>query len=65
MALPTVTSLIVLLGAAVLATRDRVHELEHVQRDGNSIAGLERLIVALAGERSEVAASLLPVSFTG
>ena len=65
MALPTVTSLIVLLGAAVLATRDRVHELEHVQRDGNSIAGLERLIIALAGERSEVAASLLPVSFTG
>ena len=46
----------------MLVTRDQVHELEQVQRDGNSIAGLERLIVALAGEGREVAASLLPES---
>jgi signal transduction histidine kinase/CheY-like chemotaxis protein len=62
---PTIGSLIVLLGGAVWATRERVQKLEEVQRQGNSIAGLERLIVALAGESREVAASLLPVSTTG
>jgi signal transduction histidine kinase/DNA-binding response OmpR family regulator len=65
LALPLNASLIVLLGGAVWATRERVHKLEHLQRDGNSIAGLERLIVALAGESREVAASLLPVDATG
>jgi signal transduction histidine kinase/DNA-binding response OmpR family regulator len=65
LALPLNASLIVLLGGAVWATRERVQELEHVQRDGNSIAGLERLIVALAGESREIAASLLPISATG
>ena len=65
LALPLLGSLIVLLGGAVLATRERVQELGHLQRDGNSIAGLERLIVALAGESREIAASLLPISATG
>ena len=64
-AFPLVGSLIALLGGAVWATRERVQELEHVQRDGNSIAGLERLMVALAGESREMSASLLPVSGTG
>jgi len=65
LALPLLASKIVLLGGAVWATRERVQELGHVQRDGNSIAGLERLIVALAGESREMAASLLPLSATG
>ena len=65
LALPLLGSLIVLLGGAVWATRERILELEHLQRNGNSIAGLERLIVALAGESREVAASLLPLSVTG
>ena len=65
LALPLLGSLIVLLGGAVWATRERVQELGHLQRDGNSIAGLERLIVALAGESREIAASLLPISATG
>jgi signal transduction histidine kinase/DNA-binding response OmpR family regulator len=65
LALPLLGSLIVLLGGAVWATRERVQELGHLQRDGNSIAGLERLIVALAGESRETAASLLPISATG
>ena len=64
-AVPVVTSLIVLLSGAVWVTRERVQQLEQVQRDGNSIAGLDRLIVALAGESREMAASLLPVSATG
>ena len=64
-AVPVVTSLIVLLSGAVWVTRERVQQLERVQRDGNSIAGLDRLIVALAGESREMAASLLPVSATG
>jgi signal transduction histidine kinase/CheY-like chemotaxis protein len=65
MAFPITTSLIVLLGGAVWATRERVQALEHLQRDGNSISGLERLIVALAGESREVAASLVPVTLAG
>ncbi|HEX9129541.1 MAG TPA: hypothetical protein VF850_10285, partial [Gemmatimonadaceae bacterium] len=63
--MPLLGSLIVLLGGAVWATRERVQKLEHLQRDGNSIAGLERLIVALAGESREIAASLLPIAATG
>jgi len=65
LALPLNGTLIVLLGGAVWATRERIQGLEHLQRDGNSIAALERLIVALAGESREVAASLLPISATG
>ena len=65
LALPLNASLIALLGGAVWATRERVQDLEHLQRDGNAIAGLERLIVALAGESREIAASLLPISATG
>jgi signal transduction histidine kinase/CheY-like chemotaxis protein len=65
LALPVLFSLTVLLGGAVWVTRERVQELEHLQRDGNSIAGLERLIVALAGESREVAASLVPVTLAG
>ena len=65
LAFPLLGSLIVLLGGAVWATREQVHKLEHLQRDGNSIAGLERLIIALAGESRESAASLLPMSATG
>jgi hypothetical protein len=57
-------SLTILLGGAVLATRERVQELGQLQRDGNSIADLERLLVALAGESREMAASLLPISAT-
>ena len=64
LALPLLGSLIVLLGGAVLVTRERVQQLEHVHRDGNSISGLERLLVALAAESREMAASLLPVSAT-
>jgi len=64
-AFPLVGSLIALLGGAVWATRERVQELEQVQRDGNSIAGLERLTVALAAESREMSSSLLPVSATG
>jgi signal transduction histidine kinase len=65
LAFPLLGSLIVLLGGAVWATREQVHKLEHLQRDGNSIAALERLIIALAGESRESAASLLPMSATG
>jgi signal transduction histidine kinase/CheY-like chemotaxis protein len=65
LALPLNGTLIVLLGGAVWATRERIQELDQLQRDGNSIAGLERVIVALAGESREVAASLLPISATG
>ena len=65
LASPLLTSLIVLLGGAVWATRERVQELKQVQRDGNAIAGVERLIVALADESREVAASLIPISATG
>ncbi|HEX7595079.1 MAG TPA: histidine kinase dimerization/phospho-acceptor domain-containing protein, partial [Gemmatimonadaceae bacterium] len=65
LALPLLGSLIVLLGGAVWATREQVHKLEHLQRDGNAIAGLERLIIALAAESRESAASLLPMSATG
>jgi len=65
LALPLLGSLIVLLSGAVWATREQVHKLEHLQRDGNSIAGLERLIIALAAESRESAASLLPMSATG
>jgi signal transduction histidine kinase/DNA-binding response OmpR family regulator len=64
-AFPTIGSLIVLLGGAVWATRERVQELEQVQRAGNSIAALERLTIALAAEGREMSASLLPVSGTG
>jgi signal transduction histidine kinase/DNA-binding response OmpR family regulator len=65
LALPLNSSLFLLLGGAVLVTRERGQALGHLQRDGNSIAGLERLIVALAGESREVAASLLPISAVG
>ena len=65
LALPLFATKILLLGGAVWATRERVQKLEHLQRDGNSIAGLERLIVALAGESREIAASLLPIAATG
>ncbi|MGZ3502639.1 MAG: response regulator [Gemmatimonadaceae bacterium] len=65
LAAPLLGSLIVLLGGAVWATRQQVQKLEHLQRDGNSIAGLERLIIALAGESRESAASFLPMSATG
>jgi signal transduction histidine kinase/DNA-binding response OmpR family regulator len=65
LALPLNASLIALLGGAVWATREQVQKLEHLQRDGNSIAGLERVIVALAGESREIAASLLPIAATG
>src|SRR3954471_7625890 len=61
-ALPLLTMVLVLLGAAVLVTRDRVSELEQIQRDGTSIAALERLIVALAIEDREMVGSLLPIS---
>jgi signal transduction histidine kinase/DNA-binding response OmpR family regulator len=64
-AFPLIGSLIALLGGAVMVTRERILELEQVQRDGTSIAALERLIVALSGESREMSASLLPVSGTG
>jgi signal transduction histidine kinase/DNA-binding response OmpR family regulator len=64
-ALPLIGSLIVLLGGSVLITRERVQELEQAQRAGTSIADLERLIVALADESREMAASLIPVYATG
>jgi signal transduction histidine kinase/DNA-binding response OmpR family regulator len=57
MALPTITVLIVLLGGAVWATRQRVLELEQLKRDGGSITGLEHLIMALAVELREITAS--------
>jgi signal transduction histidine kinase/CheY-like chemotaxis protein len=58
MALPLVSVLIVLLGGAVWATRQRVGDLEQIKRDGASIAGMERLITALAEELRETAAYL-------
>jgi signal transduction histidine kinase/DNA-binding response OmpR family regulator len=64
-AFPLIGSLIVLLGGSVLITRERVQELGQAQRAGTSIADLERLIVALAAENREMAASLVPVSATG
>jgi HAMP domain-containing protein len=64
-AFPLIGSLIVLLGGSVLITRERVQELGQAQRAGTSIADLERLIVALAAESREMAASLVPVSATG
>ena len=64
-AFPLIGSLIVLLGGSVLITRERVQELGQAQRAGTSIADLERLIIALAAESREMAASLLPVSAIG
>ena len=64
-ALPLIGSLIVLLAGSVMITRERVQELEEAQRAGTSIADLERLIVALAGEGREMGASLIPVAATG
>src|SRR3954465_5251410 len=61
-ALPLLTMVLVLLGAAVMVTRDRVGELEQIQRDGTSIAALQRLIVGLAIEDREMVGSLLPIS---
>jgi signal transduction histidine kinase/DNA-binding response OmpR family regulator len=58
LALPTITVLIVLLGGAVWATRQRVVELEQLKRDGGSLTGLQHLITALAAEVRETAASL-------
>jgi len=58
LALPTTTILMVLLGGAVWGTRQRVKELEQLKQDGVSIAGLERLTMALAVELRETAASL-------
>ena len=49
-----------LLAGAVWATRQRVVELEHLKRDGASVAALERVIIALAEELRETAASLAP-----
>jgi signal transduction histidine kinase/CheY-like chemotaxis protein len=65
LAFPTIAMLIVLLGGAVWATRQRVQDLGQLQLDGISIAALERLVVALAVETREVAASLVPVSGSG
>ena len=60
LALPTTAVLLLLLGGAVWGTRQRVQELEHLKLNGASIAGLERLIMALAVELRETAASLAP-----
>ena len=49
-----------LLGGAVWGTRQRVDELEQLKHDGASIAGLERLIMALAVELRETATLLAP-----
>jgi signal transduction histidine kinase/DNA-binding response OmpR family regulator len=58
LALPTTAILIVLLGGAVWGTRQRLYELEQLKHDAASIAGLESLIMALAVELRETAASL-------
>jgi signal transduction histidine kinase/DNA-binding response OmpR family regulator/HPt (histidine-containing phosphotransfer) domain-containing protein len=53
-----ITVLMVLLGGTVWSARQRVEELERLKRDGSSIAVLDRLIMALAVELRETAASL-------
>jgi len=58
--LPTTALLMLLLGGAVWGTRQRVDELEQLKHDGASIAGLERLIMALAVELRETATLLAP-----
>src|ERR1700682_3855341 len=58
LALPPVAALMVMLGGAVWGTRQRVEELEQLRRDGSSIATLQGLIIALAEQLSETAASL-------
>jgi len=58
LAFPTIAILIVLLGGAVWGARERVKDLEQLKHDGGSVAGLERLIMALAVELRETAASL-------
>ena len=50
----------VLLGGAVWGTRLRVDELVQLKRDGASVAGVERLIMALAVELRETATLLAP-----
>ena len=60
LALPTTAILMVLLGGAVWGTRERVKELEQLKQDGASIAVLQGLIMALAVELRETAASLAP-----
>jgi signal transduction histidine kinase/DNA-binding response OmpR family regulator len=60
LALPTTAVLLVLLGGAVWGTRLRVDELEQLKRDGASIAGIERLTMALAVELRETATLLAP-----
>src|SRR4051812_38901376 len=64
-AFPLLGSILVLLAGTALVTRGRVQELEQIQRDGTSIAALERLIVTLAVENREVVGSLLPASSSG
>lgn len=58
MALPLVSVLVVLLGGAVWATRQRVEDLAQIKRDGASIAAMERLITALVEELRETAVYL-------
>ncbi|HMI45635.1 MAG TPA: ATP-binding protein, partial [Gemmatimonadaceae bacterium] len=58
--MPTTALLMLLLGGAVWGTRQRVDELEQLKHDGASIAGLERLIMALAVELRETATLLAP-----
>jgi signal transduction histidine kinase/DNA-binding response OmpR family regulator/HPt (histidine-containing phosphotransfer) domain-containing protein len=53
-----ITILMVLLGGTVWSARQRVYELEKLKRDGSSIAVLDRIIMALAVELRETAASL-------
>jgi signal transduction histidine kinase/ActR/RegA family two-component response regulator len=60
LALPTTIVLLLLLGNAVWGARQRVDDLEHLKQGGASIAVLERLILALAVEKREAAASLTP-----
>jgi signal transduction histidine kinase/DNA-binding response OmpR family regulator/HPt (histidine-containing phosphotransfer) domain-containing protein len=58
LAFPMITVLMVLLGGTVWSAHQRVDELEKLKRDGTSIAVLDRIIMALAVELRETAASL-------
>ncbi|HEY8831239.1 MAG TPA: response regulator [Gemmatimonadaceae bacterium] len=55
---PTITVLIVLLGAAVWETRTRIDELEQLKHVGDTIGAAERLIMVLGAELRETATLL-------
>jgi signal transduction histidine kinase/DNA-binding response OmpR family regulator len=58
--LPTFGLLVLLLGSAVLSSRERVNELGALQRAGTGIVMMDRFVIALSKELREAANVLVP-----